>query len=86
MQEMKLNRYAELVLLFDDRSIAGAAGDACCDDTVADGVQLLVGGFLQASGGRLAVDGVDHDLLGGDGFDGLEPRADILIACVVDGF
>ena len=54
---MKLKRYAELVLLFDDRSIAGAAGDACCDDTVADGVQLLVGGFLQSSGGRLAVDG-----------------------------
>ena len=51
--------------------IGGRAGDACFDDAVADGVELFVGGLEETLGGRLAVDGVDHYLLGHDRLDRL---------------
>ena len=63
--------------------IGGCAGDAGGDDTVADGIELFVGGLEETLGGCLAVDGVDHHLLGLDGFDSLEPWADILLPSII---
>ena len=66
--------------------IGGCAGDAGGDDTIADGVELFVGGLEESRGGRLAVDGVDHHLLRLDLFDSLKPGGDVFVARVVDGF
>ena len=70
---------------FWQKSVGGGAGDAGGDDAVADLVELFVGGFQQALGGRLAVDGVDHHLLGLDLLDGLQPGDDVFVAGIVDG-
>ena len=45
-----------------------------------------MGGLEETVGGRFAVDGVDHDLLGLDGVEGVEPGADETVAGVVDTF
>jgi len=63
--------------------IAGGAGDAEGNDAVADGIELFVSGLEEACGGRLTIDGVDHDLLRTDIADGIEPRGDILFAGVI---
>ena len=51
--------------------IAGCAGNAGSNHTVADGVKLFATGFFKALGWRLAVDGIDHNLLGLNLFDSL---------------
>ena len=43
-----------------------------------------MGGLEQTLGGRLAVDGVDHHLLGLDVLDGLQPGSNVCLARVVD--
>ena len=66
------------------RLITGGAGDAGGDDTVADGVKLFMGGFLQSLCRGLAVDGVDHHLLRGDGFDSFQPRGNIFLSRIIN--
>ena len=66
--------------------IAGSAGDTGLDDAVADGIQLFMGSFLQTHGGSIAVDGIDHYLLGTDGLDGFKPGRDVLVARIVYRF
>ena len=61
------------------------AGDAGGDDAVADGIELLMGGLEEALGGRLAVDGVDHHLLGLNRLHRLQPRIHECVACIVNG-
>ena len=66
--------------------VAGGARDACGDDTVADLVELFVGGLEQPLSGCLAVDGVDHHLLRGDGLHRFEPGVDVFVTCIINGF
>ena len=65
--------------------IAGGAGNAERNDAVANGVEFFGRGFLQTLGGCFAVDGVDHYLLGGNGFHGFEPWGNVFFAGVVVG-
>ena len=64
--------------------IAGRAGDASSNDTVADGIKLFVTGFFKSVGRCLTIDGVDHNLLWLNLFDSLKPRSDILLCRIVD--
>lgn len=66
------------------RSVAGGAGNAGGDDAVADSIELFGSGFQQTMSRGLAVDGIDHHLLGSDGFDGFEPGADEFLPSIVD--
>lgn len=54
-------------------------------DSVADAIEFFVGGFLQTLHGCLTVDGVDHYLLGSNGFHGFEPWGDVFFAGVIIG-
>jgi len=64
--------------------VAGGAGNACCNDTVADGVKLFATGFLQTLGRCLTVDSVDHYLLGLDLLDDFQPGTHKFFASIVD--
>ena len=64
--------------------VASGAGDAKGNNTVADGIELLVGSLQKTVGRCLTVDGIDHDLLGLNLFDSLEPRTNKGFASVID--
>ena len=61
-----------------------STGNSGSDDTVTDSVKLFMRCLQQSFSGRLTVDGVNHDLLGTNGFDGLKPGNDISVTGIVD--
>ena len=85
MTGAKIDKIIEISNFFEDylHLIGCGAGDAEGDDAVADGVELGGGGFEEALGGRLTVDGVDHYLLGSDGLHCLQPRPDIFLSSII---
>ncbi len=60
--------------------ICHGCGDAEGAQTVGDGVELLWQGLAQVVVGRLAVDSVDHHLLGRNFLHSLQPRPHIFFA------
>lgn len=63
--------------------IRSRAGNAQCDDTVADRIQFLMRSLAQFLVWCLTVNGVDHHFLGLNVFDGFQPWRNIFLTRVV---